>query len=782
MKQLLSLDGVWQLSYIKNADLQKMDVDCGSVGSLLAAGIATVPAAVPGNFERSLYEAGRIPDPFFGTNVWELQELEACHVFYHRRFDFHEAGAGERVLRFDGIDTVADIYLNGRLLGRTENMFLAYEFPLASFVREGENELVVHIRPACIESRRHALPVSCGALPYNYESLAVRKAAHSFGWDIMPRIVSCGIFKSAGIFEKAPDRIDDVFCHTLDVRVEKARARVGFFWQLTVSQDSLKEYSLQIAGECGGHRFSKTVRVPHTSCKTDFWLDECRLWWPRNAGEANVYDITVTLLYQDEPVDVFTTSMGIRTVRLERTSTITPENGGKFCFVINGRRVFCMGTNWVPLDAFHSNDPARLAPALEMVTDLGCNMVRCWGGNVYESEAFFDYCDRDGVMVWQDFAMGCGVYPRTREFLQAMETEATQIICRLRNHPSLVLWAGDNECDDADNWAHGMFADPNKNSITRELLPRLVALHDFTRPFLPSSPYIDEHAHESREPISENHLWGPRDYFKGDFYKNAPCCFASETGYHGCPSPGSLARFLSQEGLWPIVDEDNRVNEEWLAHASSMEPAQDAPYAYRIPLMINQAKTLFTAFPDNLEDFALQSQVSQAEAKKYFIERFRIAKWQKTGVLWWNLLDGWPQVSDAVVDYYFTKKLAYHYIRRSQQSVCFICSEPQNGTLTLFGVNDLTMAKEARYRVVNVTENLEVCAGSVLLSPESSEGVCEIKIKPGEKSMLLTEWVIDGVRAKNHYMTNAIGLDFAQYVKDIKKCGMLELEGFSKEF
>lgn len=173
---------------------------------------------------------------------------------------------------------------------------------------------------------------------------------------------------------------------------------------------------------------------------------------------------------------------------------------------------------------------------LPMLADIGCNTVRCWGGNVYENEKFYDFCDRNGIMVWQDFAMACAVYPQDDEFAKAIGEEAETIIKALRHHPSIVLWAGDNECDAAHAW-NSHPTDPNENILTRKILPEKVRAHSTFTPYLPSSPYIDEEAYKSGKPTSEDHLWGPRDYFKGDYYKNTVCHFASETGYHGCPSP-----------------------------------------------------------------------------------------------------------------------------------------------------------------------------------------------------------------------------------------------------
>ena len=207
--------------------------------------------------------------------------------------------------------------------------------------------------------------------------------------------------------------------------------------------------------------------------------------------------------------------------------------------------------------------------------------------------------------------------------------------------------------------------------------------------------------------LPEDHLWGPRDYFKGDFYRTAPCHFASETGYHGCPDPASLREYIPEDQLWPIYNEGTAEdpfrgtpNPAWLAHQTSMELNETNTFGYRIGLMTSQVRHMFRDVPDSIDTYARMSQMSQAEAFKYFIERFRTAKWNKTGIIWWNVLDGWQQVSDAVVNYNFRPKLAYSFIRRAQEPVLMAFSDPQqDGRYDLHAVNDTQTAVVLTYEV-----------------------------------------------------------------------------------
>lgn len=765
-----SLNGEWSLSWIENSALNAMAQPFNTISALKSSGMNTAGAVVPGNFELDLLNAGVIGDPYYGTNILEIQKFECMHLFYYRCFYCEPAGMEPLYLHFEGVDTLADVYLDGELIMTCDNMFIAHETPLRD-LSAGTHELVVHIKPVTIEARKKELPARCDASKYNYDSLTIRKAASMYGWDIMPRLVSGGIWRDVYLLEKPAERIEDVFAYTTRINKDDTTASIAFHYNLKINRDLLKDYTIKVKGVCGESEFTAESGLWFTAGKLGITVQNCKFWNPRNYGEANLYDTVFELYDRDELIDTRSLKIGIRTVALERTST-TDENGsGEFCIRVNGEKIFAMGTNWVPLDALHSNDVKRLPQVLQMLTDLGCNIVRCWGGNVYEHEDFYDFCDENGIMVWQDFAMACGRYPQDNAFCEALEKEAVSIVKKYRNHASLVLWSGDNECDQGYSKKEPLTGNPNDNVLTRRILPEVLRIHDFTRPYLPSSPYMDEKAFESGEPLSEEHLWGPRDYFKGDYYSRSVCHFASETGYHGCPSPESLKKFISPECLWPWFDkEKGRANDDWLAHAASPELSADGPCAYRIKLMSDQVITLFGAEPDNLADFSLASQISQAEAKKYFIERFRISKWRRTGIIWWNLIDGWPQISDAIVDYYFDKKLAYYYIKRSQQPLCLMFDEPKDNSLALYAVNDTGQDIPLLYRVTDITTNTLVTQGNCNAKANSSVPIWDKPYAQGEQHFYLLEW--DGAqKGKNHYMTGLLNISLENYVSAMKACG-----------
>jgi beta-mannosidase len=360
--------------------------------------------------------------------------------------------------------------------------------------------------------------------------------------------------------------------------------------------------------------------------------------------------------------------------------------------------------------------------------------------------------------------MACAIYPQSREFCDRIEKEAVAVVKRLRQHPCLVLWCGDNECDQAYDW-YKTGRNPNENILTRRILPEVVRLHDPHRNYLPSSPYVDDQVYrEGAVFMTESHLWGPRDYFKSDYYNNSLCHFASEIGYHGCPSPVSIRKFISPEKLWPCED-----NDEWILHASNPEPFPDAPYSYRIKLMANQVKELFGEVPDNLPAFALLSQISQAEAKKYFIELFRAAKWRRTGIIWWNILDGWPQFSDSVVDYYFEKKLAYHYIRNAQQDFCLILAEPRSWQQNLLACNDTREDRMIRYAVKDLETGAVLRQDEAFCPRDAATVIGQIPFCNGSKAFYLIEWTGSQGSGKNHYLAGNPPFDATGYVRLLRR-------------
>ena len=579
MDRIISLNGRWLLRY------DREEGECpASPDEIEKSGWTAVPANVPGNVEIDLVRAGKLPEPTVGHNVYELRELESCQWWYSRYFATPELASGERAeLVFNGLDCLGTIWLNRQLVGQTDNMLIPHRFDVTGLLQEEGNELVVRIKSAVLAGRRYQHTALNHAQAGKWEGLPIRKAAHMYGWDIMPRVVSAGLWRDVQLIVRPATHWRSVYWATLETDVNGRTARVMVDWDFATDRLDIDDLCVRLTLLRQGRIVHESdYAVIGTHDRKFLNIEEAEFWWPRGYGEPALYQGIVELVAADGTVlDIHQCHLGLRTVALARTEVTTPTEPGEFQFVINGEKIFVKGTNWVPLDALHSRDQEHLLTTFMMLIDLNCNMVRCWGGNVYEDHTFFDLCDEHGIMVWQDFSLACASYPQDEVFLDKIRREAAVIIPRLRNHPSLVLWAGNNENDEVFKWISLDHLNPNHDRISREILAEAVRNHDPIRPYLPSSPYYSPENFRrgyDMHLLPETHLWGPRGYFKDPFYTDVNAQFVSEIGYHGCPFRASLEQMLDPDYLWPWQD-----NEQWLTKATRLHP-HDSSQNYRDPI------------------------------------------------------------------------------------------------------------------------------------------------------------------------------------------------------
>lgn len=767
MGEIYSLNGNWQIGICSDEIYRGLDCKITDRKSLNESGILVTDGTVPGNYEIDLERNGYIRDPFFGKNLLMEQEREMNHLFYEKVFEFEPKENRTYLLEFDGIDTVAEIYLNGRFLAKVDNMLMTHSLPVpGKEFAKGDNEILVHIIPVAVEARKYDYPMLVYAQKYGADGLYIRKSPYMFGWDIFPRILTGGIWKDVRLLEKPEFKFLQSYLFTKALSDDWSKCTLEYFYELEAGDLPYMDFAVEVEGKCGDSQFFATADVWSKSGRIKFDVEHPKLWWPRRSGEQNLYETEVRLVKNEVVYASKKFKTGIRTIDLERTSLTDKEGTGEFCFYVNHVKTFILGTNWVPLDSLPSRGKEKIEPALELVKDLDCNMIRCWGGGYYEDDEFYDRCDEAGILIWQDFMEACGRYPETPEFLEKIYKEAVFQVRRLRRHPCLAVWAGDNENDQSYIYETNGHVDPNVNRNTRGMIRRAVRENDYVRDYIPSSPYVDKKAYQSgtgETMLPEQHLWGPRDYYKGKFYSETTAHFASEIGYHGCPAPESVRKFISEDALWPYHE-----NGEWLLHASSPTDKPDESFAYRIELMASQIRVLFGCEAESLEEFSVLSQISQAEAVKYFIEKFRTEKWRRTGIIWWNILDGCPQFSDAVVDYYFNKKLAYDYIRNSQKRVALFCREPDdNGNVCLIGVNDCLTAKKMQYCVADVVTGRTVSESEVLLPANSAIEIGKIS-SDNRNAFFALDWTADGEKHHSHYVTWAAPFDKEKYIRCAK--------------
>ena len=806
----MSLDGRWNLGF-----WQQPATPVTSPGEMASVKLTEIPATVPGNVDIDLMAAGLEADPRIGNNNALTRRWEDFQWCYSRTFDAPVKEPGKRyVLWFGGIDTVADIWLNGEHVGRTENMLIEHSFDVTDLLRDGENDIKVIIQSAVLYGRKPFF----GAISFGHsaspESVNIRKAPHMFGWDILPRVVSAGLWRSVELRTVEPVHFRDVYWMTANVDVESGTAELYADAQFEMPSEYYDKTSAVWTLSRGGKVVARMSQpcVFH-ALRQKINLDNVDFWWPRGFGEPALYDARCEIV--DEEGTVLATDeqrIGIRTVKLDFNEINLPDNPGRFCFIVNGEPIFVRGTNWVPLDALHSRDVQWLDETVKLCADINCNMIRCWGGNVYEDHRFFDLCDEYGIMVWQDFTFACNAYPQDDAFGQRIWDEARSVVIKLRRHPSLAMWSGNNEIDYSLRRAIACFdPDPNRDNISRNVIARVIWEFDPARPYIPSSPYYTEEVWKrgfiDYEHLPENHLWGPRGYYKTPFYTEAGCVFVSEIGYHGAPDISSLQRMMTPECVYPWVREpvpgplasvegsvvdngssqarergavinpmDSRKNwnEEWLTKSVRRFPELGKTYD-RNNLMINQQNLLFGNCPDDLEEFVFGSQVVQAEAMKYFVELWRGQKFApKTGIIWWNIKDGWPDISDAVVDYYFNKKLAYHYIGNVQRSVCALMMDPSDGSCPLIVVNDTAAPVAGRVKVTDVASGRVMYNGRYEVAKNSRTVVSGIPDTGGQGVYLIT-YTVGKESFSNHYLYGKAPFKLADYRQWMEKAAIYDL-------
>ena len=785
MRSTWSLDGEWTAFVDRGA---KSD-GFADLLSLERSGLARAHATVPGTVEAVLQALGELPaDLYQGVGVLTARQAEGYHYFYGRRFELDQDQLRARSLRlvFGGVDTLATYYVNGSLVGTSANMLVPVELEVGHVAHAGLNEVVVCLSPPCPRVPRVLELFEGSPDASREESLPIRKAPHMYGWDIMPRLISGGIWRGVRLEARWGPVLEDWVIVTLasneagSSRLRLATLVSGLGGGLQggrlgqAEADKGSQLRLRLDAQWAGRRIEAETAVQASRQSHDFTVPGAALWWPKGYGEPACYRGRLAVLQGEEVVDEMPISFGVRTVELDRQP---PEGGSTegFALVVNGERVFCYGPNWVPLDACHSVDASLYPSRLALLEGSGANMVRCWGGNVYEDEAFFERTDASGIMVWQDFAMACAAYPQDEAFAIALKEEATALVTRLRRHPSLVLWCGDNEVDLINVW-RGL--DPDANRLTREVLPHLLSRLDPFRPYQPSSPYIsnDAVAAHDLERHGEVHLWGPRDAFWSEFYSASQAPFVSEIGFMGLPETASLEQMFGEgpKSWWPPRDE------RWLVHAT--DPSVD----WRSSFWARAKKTFERAaeYVDlggpweeaPIDDVVLASQVVQAEGFKSAIERARHAvSPERSGLIWWNLVDGWPQVSDSVVDYYGCKKIAYDFITRVQTPLLVSLlawprspwgrpADPESGLdagiqlYPLMAVNHSrrTRSGEVRLSLAHPGDAPEpIWQGAFRLGPGDHSKLAEVPFSPTQKELMLLDIVSDDEHLANHAIVGA---------------------------
>ncbi|HED36923.1 MAG TPA: glycoside hydrolase family 2 protein, partial [Ignavibacteria bacterium] len=401
-----------------------------------------IEAYVPGTIHTDLLEAKIIPDPFYADNELKLKWINESDWIYQTTFDFpNDFNKDNPVyLHFDGLDTIAEIHLNDKPIAKTDNMFIQYEFDITGMLNKKKNKLEIKFISALKYGR--LLKEKYGHLPaaLNPERVYIRKAQYSFGWDWGPSFITCGIYRSVYLLQKPKINITNLNFSTISITNNKAVVKI----KAEIQNHEKSACLIKIKMKGDSKQYEKSINNSD-SCwiNTEMEIDDPKLWYPNNYGEQNLCELSVHAIAGGEnQTGIVKRKVGIRTLSL------ILENHGKpsFHFVVNGKPIFIKGANWIPADSFLprvSNE--KYLQLLKAAKNADMNMIRVWGGGVYENDIFYEICDELGLLVWQDFMFACASYPENDDFIKNVIEEIKQNVYRLQTHPSIAIWCGNNE-------------------------------------------------------------------------------------------------------------------------------------------------------------------------------------------------------------------------------------------------------------------------------------------------------------------------------------------------
>jgi beta-mannosidase len=614
-----------------------------------------MPAQVPGHVHLDLMREGVIADPFQRMNERGVEWVDETDWIYETRFTVDEITPAHCMLVFHGLDTIAEIELNGEEIGRTDNMFLTHRFPVDGRLNVGNNILTVTFRSAMRigRARQESWEATHGpTMPPHWDNWAprsfVRKAQYMYGWDWGPVLASCGLWAPVELVTAPVAEIRDwkyeydfLDSGEISVRVtatvERHQPGAGLTLEVSLGADNwTNAMSILVPKDAGTHE----IALPAVAVR-------CRRWQPRGLGDAVRYPLRLALRQNLEDLDVRDAKIGFRKVEQIREPDLDGAGEG-FKFRVNGVDIFAKGANWIPEDSFITRVPEeQLRERITQARDAGFNMLRVWAGGFYESEAFYDICDELGILVWQDFLYGCAYYPDLDEYAEGARQEAIQAVRRIRNHPSLCLWCGNNENHTmyAEGWAGQRPPRHIGEHLYHKILPEVLGAEDPKTPYWPSSPYGGDTPNSAQ--FGDCHNWDVW-HGRGDWvhYTENDSRFCSEFGF--AASCGMSA--------WSAIALEDRA-----PRSPAVQWHDKTRKGYGIYLGMQDIH-----FPvsQTLEDLVYYSQCNQAEAMRYGVEHYRRRMGHCWGTLIWQLNDCWPAHSWSMIDSAGEPKAALYAAKR----------------------------------------------------------------------------------------------------------------------
>jgi beta-mannosidase len=708
------------------------------------------PATVPGDVHLDLLANKLIPDPFYRDNEAKLQWVQDADWEYRTTITATPAMLShEHVdLVFDGLDTYAEVSLNGHLILTADNMFRGWRADAKPWLKAGANELAVFFpSPIKVSERIAKTDKWYGQTPAEDKSY-LRKAAYEYGWDWGPTFVTSGIWQPAHLETWDDARIDDVYIRQREITTALARIDA----EVDVVSSKAEKATVAVTYQGGGKSHEAKAQVMLVPGENHIVLPveiaNPALWYPAGYGSQSIYTWTTKVSVDGHEADTSTTRTGLRSIVLRRDKD---QWGRSFEFVVNGVPVFAKGADVIPFDSFPSRvTTAQYRRILESARDANMNMIRHWGGGYYETDEFYQMCDELGIMVWQDFMFGNNWQPGTYAFREQVKKEAEDQVTRLRNHPSIVIWSGNNETELAFDWVRGgkKPGTGTADGQTRvwqdylllfsSVIPRVVERLNPETPYWPSSPsgdYEDDLAPgQTTGDMHDWSVWHGRVPFS-EYEKHHPR-FMTEYGFQSFPEMKTVEAFTEP------ADRTSIFTPVMLAHQKNNEGNS----------IIHDYLLKDYAEPKDFPSFLYVSQVLQAEGIKIGAEHMRRERPRTMGTIFWQLNDCWPVASWSSIDYYGRWKALQYYARRFYAPV-LVSPHVEDGALAVYIVSDKTTAQTAQLRT-----RLMKFDGTVVSEKQLTVSVPALSSAVYQR-MALSELVPPGTDAASVFITSDLTLD-----------------------
>ena len=755
-------------------------------------------AKVPGTVQTDLMAIGSIEDPFFALNERTVQWIDKEDWLYENQFTVSEEQqrCAHRELTFYGLDTYADVYLNDTLILSADNMFRTWRVDVSRLTHTGKNLLRVRLHsPIKVdmpkwEAQRGVYHASSdqsenGGLLDRQLSPFIRKAGYHYGWDWGPRIVTMGIWRPVEFSTWNEVAIRDVFVEQQEV----TRKRASVCHHVTLEANHDLTATITVSDSASQRQLASqrvTLHAGVNEMNLPYTISNPRLWWCNGLGEPHRYTLQTTIQWGD--VDAPLSSLyashkvGLRSIRLHREEDADGK-GEAFYFTLNGEKVFMKGANYIPCDVFLPRVTDSIyRRTIEDAVAVNMNMLRVWGGGVYEDDRFYDLCDEHGILVWQDFMFACAMFPASGALLENIRQEAIDNVRRLRNHPCIALWCGNNEIQDAWlGWGWKKRSEKKDRAEAERMWEEYKALFLKTLPEVVGeyAPQTQYHPSSPSAKLGEKSEFGRGDYHYWEVwhgqkpiseYNKVRARFFSEYGMQSFPELATVRRFAPNEKDWDIYSDVMMAHQRGGEHANGL---------------IERYLATEYGRPKGFDTLLYVGQLMQGDAMKTAVEAHRRDKGYCWGSLLWQINDCWPVASWSTRDYYGRWKAAHYMMRRAMADILVSPIQQEDSVLHVFVVNDrlTTVSGKLTVEVYSSTERRQTTTKRVRVMANSATDVwkmptAQLLAQAGvsaDAAIIHAEFVPEG-KTTTAYANNYILV----YPKDLKlqpSCVKATVEG-----